>query len=126
MLYIGDTRAGTLVGTDRMGNKFYENMTEELPLRVRIPAFHSRPGKEERNIANRGALHLQQTRWIEYSNHELDASHIDPGWHAWISYLVDKPPPEDSIMKIGLRPWESPNSRINYTQSRGAYKPYST
>jgi hypothetical protein len=36
MLYIGDTRAGTLVGTDRMGNKFYENITEELPLRVRM------------------------------------------------------------------------------------------
>jgi len=27
----GDTKAGTLVGTDRFGNKFYENNTEELP-----------------------------------------------------------------------------------------------
>lgn len=36
MWAIGDTKAGTLVGTDRMGNKFYENLTEELPLRVRI------------------------------------------------------------------------------------------
>lgn len=34
MLYIGDTKAGVLVGSDRWGNKFYENMGEELPLRV--------------------------------------------------------------------------------------------
>lgn len=27
----GDTKAGTLVGTDRFGNKYYENMTDELP-----------------------------------------------------------------------------------------------
>jgi hypothetical protein len=33
--YIGDTKAGTLIGTDRYGNKFYENLAEELP---RTPA----------------------------------------------------------------------------------------
>lgn len=27
----GDTKAGTLIGTDRFGNKFYENVQEELP-----------------------------------------------------------------------------------------------
>ena len=27
----GDTKAGTYIGTDRYGNKFYENMDEELP-----------------------------------------------------------------------------------------------
>lgn len=27
----GDTKAGTLIGVDRYGNKFYENMEEELP-----------------------------------------------------------------------------------------------
>lgn len=27
----GDTKAGTLIGTDRFGNKYYENMQEELP-----------------------------------------------------------------------------------------------
>lgn len=31
---IGDTKAGTLIGTDRYGNKFYENMTEELPRKL--------------------------------------------------------------------------------------------
>lgn len=28
---IGDTKAGTLVGTDKFGNKYYENWTDELP-----------------------------------------------------------------------------------------------
>lgn len=27
----GDTKAGVLVGTDRFGNKYYENNDEELP-----------------------------------------------------------------------------------------------
>jgi hypothetical protein len=31
MMNIGDTKAGTLVGVDKYGNKFYENLQEELP-----------------------------------------------------------------------------------------------
>lgn len=31
MQYIGDTKAGTLIGVDRYGNKFFENIEEELP-----------------------------------------------------------------------------------------------
>ncbi|KAH0021104.1 hypothetical protein KCU84_g16190, partial [Aureobasidium melanogenum] len=30
MQYMGDTKAGTLIGQDRYGNKYYENM-EDLP-----------------------------------------------------------------------------------------------
>ena len=29
----GDTKAGTLIGTDSWGNKYYENLEEELPCR---------------------------------------------------------------------------------------------
>ena len=35
LMYIGDTKAGTLIATDRYGNKYYENLREELPLRTR-------------------------------------------------------------------------------------------
>jgi hypothetical protein len=28
MMYIGDTKAGTLVGIDKFGNKYYENKEE--------------------------------------------------------------------------------------------------
>lgn len=31
MMYIGDTKAGTYIATDRYGNKYYENNDEELP-----------------------------------------------------------------------------------------------
>ncbi|RMZ85953.1 hypothetical protein DV737_g136, partial [Chaetothyriales sp. CBS 132003] len=99
MLYIGDTKAGVLVGQDRFGNKFYENLEEELPLR---------------------------TRWVDYKVYELDASQIDPGWHAWISYMVDKPPSEDTNLQFGRRPWDSKEAKPNHTQSWGAYRPYST
>ena len=99
MQHIGDTKAGTLVGTDRWGNKFYENITEDLPLR---------------------------TRWVDYKDYEKDASQIDPGWHAWISYMVDTPPTEDKLLQIGRRPWDDETARVNYTLSRAAYRPYST
>lgn len=99
MQYIGDTKAGTLIATDRYGNKYYENMEEELPLR---------------------------TRWVDYKEKEYDPSQIEPGWHAWLSYMVDAPPTQDKILQTGLRAWELPEHRPNPTLSRGAYKPYST
>ncbi|KAK5094876.1 hypothetical protein LTR70_003810 [Exophiala xenobiotica] len=99
MQYMGDTKAGVLVGKDRYGNKFFENLEQDLPLR---------------------------TRWVDYKDKELDASQIDPGWHAWMSYMVDKPPSEDPLMQFGTRPWENPETVKNVTLSRGAYKPYST
>ncbi|KAG5984158.1 hypothetical protein E4U55_005871 [Claviceps digitariae] len=98
MLYIGDTKHGRLVGTDRNGNKYYENM-EELPLR---------------------------TRWVDYAQHDYDAAQIEPGWHAWMSYSLDKPPTEDPLIAVGLRKFEKPHPILNYTQTRGAFKTYST
>ncbi|RAO73650.1 uncharacterized protein BHQ10_009662 [Talaromyces amestolkiae] len=99
MQYIGDTKAGTLVATDRFGNKYYENLEEELPLR---------------------------TRWVDYKEKEYDAAQIEPGWHAWLAYMVDAPPTIDKLLQTGVRPWELPEHRGNLTLSRGAYMPYST
>ena len=94
----GDTKYGTLIGTDRAGNKFFENL-EELPLR---------------------------TRWVDYAKHDYDAAQIEPGWHAWISYVVDKPPTKDPILLAGTRHYESSLPKPNYTMSRGAFKTYNT
>ncbi|KAL7650598.1 hypothetical protein ACMYSQ_010374 [Aspergillus niger] len=99
MQYIGDTKAGTLIGVDRYGNKYFENMEEELPLR---------------------------TRWVDYKEKEYDPSQLEPGWHAWISYMVDAPPTADKIMQTGVRSWELPEHRPNLTLSRAAFKTYST
>ncbi|KAJ4389326.1 hypothetical protein N0V93_006792 [Gnomoniopsis smithogilvyi] len=96
--YIGDTKAGTLIGTDKFGNKFYENMADELPLR---------------------------TRWVDYKVHDFDPAQIEPLWHAWISYAVDTPPTLDPIAKTA-RSWAKPYHIPNYTGTRAAYKPYNT
>ena len=53
-------------------------------------------------------------------------SHIEPGWHAWVSYMVDKPPTEDPILRTGVRHWEIPEHRPTLTASRAAFKTYST
>ncbi|KAF2756006.1 NDUFA12-domain-containing protein [Pseudovirgaria hyperparasitica] len=99
MQNIGDTKAGTLIGKDRFGNKFYENLEEELPLR---------------------------TRWVDYKEHEFDPSQIEPGWHAWMSYMVDKPPTHDPLMQVGQRVWEPKEHRPTLTWSRSGFKTYST
>ncbi|RKF53984.1 NADH dehydrogenase 1 alpha subcomplex subunit N7BM [Golovinomyces cichoracearum] len=98
MHHLGDTKAGTMIGVDRYGNKYYENL-QELPLR---------------------------TRWVDYKDYELDPSHLEPGWHAWISYMVDKPPTQDKLLQSKTRPWELPDHRPNPTASRAAFKTYST
>lgn len=67
-----------------------------------------------------------RTRWVEYAKHDYDAGQIDPGWHAWISYMVDKPPNEDALIAIGARSYEPSVARPNYTMTRGAFKTYST
>ncbi|KAJ9628470.1 hypothetical protein H2203_002369 [Taxawa tesnikishii (nom. ined.)] len=99
MQYMGDTKAGTLVGMDSYGNKFYENDAQELPLR---------------------------TRWVDYKDKEFDPSQIEPGWHAWMSYMVDKAPTEDKLMQRQVRVWEPKGHRPVLTWSRSAYRPYNT
>ncbi|KAF1985949.1 putative NADH-ubiquinone oxidoreductase subunit B17.2 [Aulographum hederae CBS 113979] len=99
MHFIGDTKAGTLIAKDKYGNKFYENLEEELPLR---------------------------TRWVDYKDSEYDPSQIEPGWHAWMSYVIDKPPTQDPVSQTQVREWEPKKHVPVMTMSRSAYRPYST
>lgn len=46
--------------------------------------------------------------------------------HAWLSYMVDTPPNQDKILETGVRKWEPPEHRPNFTLTRAAYKTYST
>lgn len=43
-----------------------------------------------------------------------------------MSYMVDKPPTEDKLLQRQVRSWEPETHRPILTQTRGAYKPYST
>jgi type IV secretory pathway TrbF-like protein len=40
--------------------------------------------------------------------------------------MVDKPPTEDALMRVGQHAWELPEHTANMTLSRGAFKTYST
>ncbi|RAR06860.1 NDUFA12-domain-containing protein [Stemphylium lycopersici] len=84
---------------DKYGNKYFENLEEELPLR---------------------------TRWVDYKDKEFDPSQIEPGWHAWMSYMVDKSPAVDPLLQRQVRVWEPKEHRPTLTWSRSGYKPYST
>ena len=119
MQYMGDTKAGTYIATDRYGNKYYENQAEELPC-----TSHCALPVPRRHVSD--WMYIVRTRWVDYSQKEYNPDQIEPGWHAWMSYLVDKPPTEDPILKTGQRSWELPEHRPNLTASRAAFKTYST
>lgn len=67
-----------------------------------------------------------RTRWVEYAKHDYDAGQIEPGWHAWTSYLVDKPPGQDPLLQPGTRAFEPEIPKPNFTMGPGAFKTYST
>ena len=46
--------------------------------------------------------------------------------HAWMSYMVDKPPSEDPLLQRQVRVWEPTEHRPVLSASRSAYKPYNT
>ncbi len=61
-----------------------------------------------------------------YSTNKQRSSQIEPGWHAWMSYMTIDPPTADPIAQTRVRVWEAKSHRPNLTATRSAYKPYST
>ena len=89
------------MGTDRAGNKYFEN-NEELPLR---------------------------TRWVSYAKHDFDASHIEPGWHAWMSYMTEATPGAADVAAAGgsaktLPAKPRPNPTMSRARSRRTAREY--
>lgn len=84
------------------------------------------PPTNESSVAN--IPRPVRTRWVDYKNHDFDAAQIEPGWHAWMSYAVDKAPSQDPTLAYKRRAWEDTDYKTipNYTLTRGAYKPYNT
>ncbi|KAI0034422.1 NDUFA12-domain-containing protein [Vararia minispora EC-137] len=100
MQYIGDAKAGTLVGKDQFGNRYFENLNPE----DEVPGRH---------------------RWVDFAQHEYHASQVPPEWHAWLSHIRKQPPAEDPVMQASSPPWKAPWVE-NLTGTRGAYRPYNT
>lgn len=68
----GNVKFGKLVGTDRYGNKYYEDPTE---------------------------VHGQQ-RWCEYQVNtykDYDGSQVPPEWHMWMHMVTDDVPGEQKM-----------------------------
>ncbi|XP_002410063.4 NADH dehydrogenase [ubiquinone] 1 alpha subcomplex subunit 12 [Ixodes scapularis] len=92
-----DLRMGTLVGTDKVGNKYYENNR----------FFYGR------------------NRWVEYADHynfDYDGSQVPAEWHRWLHYSTDDPPTK--VPPVAYK-WLAEHTE-NMTGTNQAYVPYST
>jgi len=100
MQYIGDVKAGTFVGSDRFGNRYFENLNPQQE----VPGRH---------------------RWVDFAQHEFNASQVPAEWHAWLSHIRKDPPPQDIVMQSLTPPWKALWVE-NLTGTRGAYRSYNT
>ncbi|KAF9111970.1 hypothetical protein BGX27_004191 [Mortierella sp. AM989] len=99
---IGDTKVGTLIGTDQFGNRYFENFDESYG----------------------------RTRWVEFakedsffSRAEMNATQVPAEWHGWLHRMLQDPPTVDKSMappKWGIEYTE------NLTGSPKAFKTYNT
>lgn len=100
MYRMDDMKAGRLVGSDKYGNKYYENQT----------------------------FFIGRSRWVEYANYknlEYDGSQVSPEWSGWLHYRTDAPPQADIIKMQAKYKWMLDHSE-NLTGTKDAYMPYST
>jgi len=86
-------RQGRLVGSDELGNSYYEQRTGVGPL-----------GKPR--------------RWVMYKDLS-DASRVSPDWHGWLHHTVDTPPTE---IEYTPKPWQK-SHEPNMTGTPQAYRP---
>ncbi|THH12355.1 hypothetical protein EW145_g76 [Phellinidium pouzarii] len=100
MQYIGDAKAGQHVGTDQLGNRYFENLNAE----EEVPGRH---------------------RWVDYAQHDYNGSQVPPEWHSWLTHIRKEPPVQDPVMQSSTPVWKSPYVE-NLTGTRGAYRPYNT
>ncbi|KAF9516144.1 hypothetical protein BS47DRAFT_1292928 [Hydnum rufescens UP504] len=98
--YIGDAKFGEHVGTDQFGNKYFQNLNAE----EEVPGRH---------------------RWIDFAQHDNNATQVPPEWHSWLSHIRKEPPTNDPVMQAVSPPWKAPHVE-NLTGTRGAYRPYNT
>ncbi|GIY06457.1 probable NADH dehydrogenase 1 alpha subcomplex subunit 12 [Caerostris extrusa] len=92
-----ELKMGILVGTDKFGNKYYENKMH----------FYSR------------------NRWVDYTeavNLDYDGSQVPPEWHRWLHHMTDDPP---TIKKPVDHKWIMDHTP-NMSGTDKAYMPYST
>lgn len=100
MWYIGDAKSGKFMGSDEFGNRYFENTNAE----EEIPGRH---------------------RWVDFKQHEYNATQVPPEWHSWLSHIRQLPPNEDPVIQAARPRWIGTHIE-NMTGTRGAYRPYNT
>jgi len=100
MQYIGDAKAGRFVGADQFGNRYYENLNAE----EEVPGRH---------------------RWVDYAQHDFNASQVPSEWHSWVDHIRRDPPTEDPVVLNSTPPWKG-RYLENMTGTRGSYRSYNT
>lgn len=93
MSWFSLTHSKKLVGTDGMGNRYYE-------------------GKPRKG-------YKLTRRWVMYSG-APEASSIPPEWHGWMHHQTDAVPADDA--QSYRREWQQPH-QPNLTGTTGAYRP---
>ena len=89
---IGDIKFGELKGTDKFGNKYYEDL--ELP--------------------------YGQHRWVEYADiHNPDATMIQPEWHGWMLHMFDETPAEVDMKFAALQSHDHAHSTASFPDHVG-------
>merc|ERR1712179_33405 len=92
-----DIRAGKLVGTDKYGNKYFEDKT----------------------------FFIGRSRYVIYSEQvfmDYDSSQVPAEWHGWLHYMTDKTPIEAPPVE---KKWMALHTE-NFTGTDKQYVPYST
>lgn len=100
MQYIGDAKSGNLMGKDQFGNRYFENLNAE----EEVPGRH---------------------RWVDFAQHDFNATQVPAEWHSWLSHIRKDPPPEDRVMQNLSPPWKAPWIE-NLTGTRGVYRAFNT
>jgi len=92
--WTGEVKAGTFVGEDRFGNKYFEDKEDQIV----------------------------RDRWVDYGDWKnIDASQIPPEWHAWLHHITDIPGHSPEL--IALTPKYKLNHLPNQTSTPNLYTP---
>jgi NADH:ubiquinone oxidoreductase subunit len=144
-----------LIGQDKYGNKYFENLEEELPRKMQklriwrhMSDYHSPnplgrlQGQGVRSVSVLSSIETWSkanivtalrsnpdgTLPIENRETQFWEDH-KPDYlhrHAWMSYMVDKSPAVDKLLQREVRVWEPKEHRPTLTWTRSGYKPYNT
>lgn len=118
--FLREVRGGTLVGSDRYGNRYFEMVDirdgNTLPKSLSDPVSCF--------SINSSTLPFYRCRYVELADGSDEASKVPPEWHGWLHYTNDDAPSRNPEAYI-TPSWAIPHTQ-NLTGGPLRYIPYST